>query len=87
MIGIILLHLIFFYLQALADESEKEERQLQDEFRDLVMAIEMYLKPITAQFDGILVYVNLNTVKNNSNIYDRNLAWKGWFLVTLVLSA
>ncbi|XP_053406399.1 cilia- and flagella-associated protein 46-like [Mercenaria mercenaria] len=41
--------------KTLVDESEKEERHLQDEFRDLVMAIEMYLKPITAQFDGILV--------------------------------
>lgn len=41
--------------KTLVDESEKEERHLQDEFRDLVMAIEMYLKPITAQFEGLLV--------------------------------
>ncbi|XP_060585472.1 cilia- and flagella-associated protein 46-like isoform X2 [Ruditapes philippinarum] len=42
-------------VSTLVDESEKEERHLQDEFRDLVMAIEMYLKPITAQFEGLLV--------------------------------
>ena len=35
----------------LVDESEKEERLLQDEFRDVVMSVEMYLKPLLTQID------------------------------------
>lgn len=41
--------------KVLVDESEKEERALQDEFRDLVLAMEAYLKPVTSQLEGILV--------------------------------
>ncbi|XP_052771669.1 cilia- and flagella-associated protein 46-like isoform X4 [Mya arenaria] len=37
------------------EEGEREERQLQDEFRDLVASLESYLKPITQQLEGVLV--------------------------------
>jgi len=37
------------------EESEREERHLQDEFRDLVMSLEMYLKPITQQIESVFV--------------------------------
>lgn len=43
----------FFSLQSMIEESEREERHLQDEFRDLVMSLEMYLKPVTQQFESV----------------------------------
>jgi len=58
-------HVFFWYvymivccLQAVLEESEREERQLQDEFRDLVLALETYLRPITTHIQGTLVYVH-----------------------------
>ena len=39
----------------LVDESEQEERQLQDEFRDVVMNVEMYLKPLLMHIDEVFL--------------------------------
>ncbi|KAL3864704.1 hypothetical protein ACJMK2_006363 [Sinanodonta woodiana] len=41
--------------KAILDDSEEEERMLQEEFKDLVMAVETYLKPIMAEMEGILL--------------------------------
>ncbi|XP_052228420.1 cilia- and flagella-associated protein 46-like isoform X3 [Dreissena polymorpha] len=41
--------------KSLIEDGEKEEHLLQDEFRDLVMSLEMYLKPLTQQLDGVLL--------------------------------
>ena len=52
---VFLYNILFLWQQSMLEESEREERHLQDEFRDLVMSLEMYLKPITQQIESVFV--------------------------------